>query len=183
MREKFIKPPINILLGETLATIPTKTPKVSQFIGIARVESILKGDDFDIVNMRFSFIDGIKTRPVFVFTNFARRQELTLKMMQYCFVGGVAKRVRDPIPEGEDFRKYPLKWRLYAYVIDGKYVPKMFDFKRHIEEVESGEEKEQMTPMSDKAENYFKEIALDILNNGVVSEGDEYEEIRKFEKD
>lgn len=84
-------------------------------IGIGRVMTIQKGEEFDLVGMDFG--RGY-TREVFVKNNHARRQIYTLKKGQYAWFYGLMKTYKI---------EKKIKCYFYAKAFQGWYVPKNMD--------------------------------------------------------
>ena len=157
--------PILTLHGETIIIFPRYSKGHSHFWGIGLVKRISRGKDFDIVYVAFGVMSN-KLRAIAVIENQARRQLLTLKRGQYAqFYGACVKKKEQMEINGKIRDVY--RWELYAAMCQGYYVPKMFDIRKNIKDIASGEEEDQTTPMSDNELNAFDKQVQEILDKGL----------------
>lgn len=108
--------------------------EVRPFYGIGVVIRVVKGDKRDLVYINFGMrkigkLRDYYTRLVVVSDNHARRQILTLKRGQICQVYGMSNYYVDKRNiDGEN--KKVVRLGLYAYGLQGWYVPTMLDIKK-----------------------------------------------------
>ena len=125
--------PVSTLSNEPCLFTTGYHKSLTQFFGWGKVWKIEHGEKFDIVCIQFGF--DRKIRDVVVFDNHARRQILTLKKGQYCLCGGQAKmylRSSDDSPNAKRFKQ----WTFIAYMLQGMFVPTMFDVKKRNKDIE-----------------------------------------------
>jgi len=165
--------PIYNLANESICMFPLfHKNNVAYFFGIGLVMQISRGNEFDLVNMSFTAM-GNKIRPVIVAGNNARRQLLTLKRGQYALVYGVAKKEWNKSADPNFKPVYYAKWRLYAYMIQGMYVPKMFDYKKNEEDIANGIEENQFDEMTDAQVQAYQESAKEAIGSLLFGDEDE----------
>ena len=147
--------------------------KMCYFMGIGVVKMITKGKDFDVIKVMFGITN--KCRDVIVYHTRARRQILTLKTGQYGLFYGTAKLSYSEIPREGQTPYYKKQYSLMAYMVQGMYVPTMFDVKKDIEnEIEHPEEYEHIHEMEQGTENLFKDVIDSLLDlSKVFKEGDD----------
>lgn len=147
--------------------------------GIGLVKRISRGKEFDIIYVSFGIATN-KQRPIVVVNSKPRRQILTLKCGQYAQFYGECFKKKEPrtfiTKEGKEVKKDIFLWEFYAMAIQGWYMPKMFDVKKLEQDIENGEEKEQITPMSDKEEKAYEEQIKELLEKGLNNIDGLYEE-------
>lgn len=156
-------------MGESVE-IKKGTRNFQLWSGIGLVKRISKGKEFDIVYVVFGVMSN-KLRQVIVVNSKARRQELTLKCGQYAQFYGCCfhkkKQCTFKKKDGSEVTKDVSYWELYAYAINGWYLPKMFDVRANEVEIKEGREKDQTTPMNDKELNLFENQVKELLDKGL----------------
>lgn len=132
-----------------------------QFSGFGVVHSIQRGENLDVIQVRFGLINRV--REITVHHNQARRQIMTLKRGQYAIFFGEARLHYKDVetPKGKFKMKY---WLFMAYAIQGLFVPRISDIKKHDKEIEQGIEEEQAIGMSEEKEQYFQSLIDDLFD-------------------
>lgn len=165
--------------NESIIVFPKFSKTFSIFQGIGLVKRISRGEEFDVVYAVFG-IHSNKTRPIVVIENRARRQILTLKCGQYAiFYGACVKRKKRATytnKQGKSSTVDTYYWELYAYMMQGFYVPKMFDIRKHAKDVLKGEEEEETTPMSNEETNLFEVQVNELFEKGLENLDNIYED-------
>ena len=155
---------------ESITIYPRRTRTFSIFEGTGLVKRISRGENFDVVYAVFGVHMG-KQRAVVVIENRARRQILTLKCGQYAYFYGacIKRKIRGTYTnsQGKQSTVDTYRWELYAYVLQGYFVPKMFDIRKHAKEVLKGEEEEETLPMSNEETNLFEAQVNEMLDKGL----------------
>lgn len=157
--------------GESIILYPLYDFKEFAFKGIGKVTRISKGEQADMVYVLFYPMakgDAIKPRVILVSGNHPRRQLLTLKCGQYAeFYGkAIKKPMKHTRQDGRIVDSY--RWEMFAYAIQGWYVPNMFDVKKaHKDKVDE----ELFTDMSENESKLLNDIIDDLIKN----RGDENE--------
>lgn len=149
--------PVFTKCGEALVYLPDVRGRIMQFFGFFIPLKISRGENFDIVDAQFGLTK--KTRALLVTNNHARRQLLTLKKGQFAIAYGEARLIVSKNQYG-----YSKQWHFNAYMIQGLYVPKAFDVKKHNQDVAEGVEIEQIDNITEKQQSYYQSVIDDMLN-------------------
>lgn len=156
MRKLFL----NTLNNETIAIFPATSSKCCQFIGTGYVVKVSKGDEYDIVNIRFGLLTN-KSRPIVVYDNHARRQIMLLKKGNRVWVSGTGIIRKIPV---SDPRKptltFFLNWYFMGYDFNQSYVPTARDIKTLASEGET----EQVEELQTNNGEFYQGIIDDLLN-------------------
>jgi len=99
------------------------------FYGIGKVYRVVRGERQDLIYMNFGIFKDKKTRLVVVFDNHARRQIMTLKRGQVCQVYGLCRYFTTTI-NLKGIETKGVRLGLYAYAINGWYVPTVLDIRK-----------------------------------------------------
>ena len=165
------------LSGESVMILPHTFRKMAHFMGIGLVMKISRGNEFDVVNVRFGIQN--KIRPIVVRDSKARRQLITLKRGQYGIFYGVAQLTSFKNENYKDQDRYYKQWSFFALALQGMFVPKMFDIKKRKEDIDNGEEIDYIDPMTKEQENTFADVVNQLLNTNLYEtdyEGDDEDE-------
>ena len=101
------------------------------FYGVGVVYRVVKGENNDLVYVRFGCFPHIRRRVIVAFHNHARRQTLALKRGQCCQVYGVCRYYTTEFVDKEtQEKKKQVRLGLYAISINAWYVPTMIDIRR-----------------------------------------------------
>ena len=145
--------PIYSIGSENVKIFGATRGKYHQFEGRGQVIKISRGDKMDIVDVKFGMYN--KIRPIVVTNSLARRQILTLKRGQWADFGGEAKMLKFRTKDGKHTYN---QWCFYAYDIQGHYVPKMFDVKKLQEDIDNGEETNQIDDLTQSKEKFYQDV-------------------------
>lgn len=145
--------PVYSLGDSNIEIIGRPKSKYYQFKGDGQVIKISRGEKMDIIDVKFGMLN--KIRHIVVINSLARRQILTLKKGQWGHFYGQAKLVSFPTKDRKHM--YP-QWCFSAYIVQGYYVPKMFDVKKLEEDINNGEEKEQITELANSTETFYQNV-------------------------
>lgn len=160
------KTPINIartFYGDSIIRFPLYNNTYA-FFGVGKVVRISKGKENDVVYVAF-YPQGKEEmatiRTVIVGGNHPRRQLLTLKKGQYAsFYGRCVIEFTDREINGKIVKTS--SWHLFAYAVQGWYVPNAFDVKKaHKDKVDE----ELFTEMSESEESLLNDIVNNLFEN------------------
>lgn len=153
------------LFGDSIIKFPLFNQEYA-FFGVGKVLRISKGQDADIVYVAF-YPQGKGDRPtvrrVIVGGNHPRRQLLTLKCGQYAqFYGRCVYKNLDKEIEINGKIIKPRQWELFAYALQGWYVPNAFDVRKaHKDKVDE----ELYTEMTDEENTLLDNIIDEIMRS------------------
>lgn len=150
--------------NETILFMPTSNKEYVQFMGIGRVMKISRGEKFDVVDVNFG--QTSRLRNVIVKHNFARKQLITLKKSQYAIFYGMGKLYQRTTKKNHLYKI----WVLFSYLNYGFYVPKVFDVKKLEQDIENGEETNQIDEMTEERRKGYEDIVNEILDNLDIGE-------------
>lgn len=134
--------------------------KYRLFLGVGTVCRIAKGDTCDILMVNFGIHSKHPQKYVYVKTNHARRQILTIKRGWVATIQGVIiyKKKQFVDKQGQPFEK--LVEIMYARGIQGWYVPTLLDIKK----MPTNEDMVQFSTYESMVANDNKDI-LDMFDN------------------
>ena len=158
-RNIFIDPVITVSINERLVRLPTLSPNVCQFIGNGRVVGVSRGEDFDIVAIKFGLINH-NPRKVLVYDNHARRQVATLKKGYPVWVSGtgIMRKTQIENPTNPKITFYK-KWYYMADDFNQSYVPTAYDVKR----MGKNGELEEMNIFNEEHKDFYQDLVNDLL--------------------
>ena len=157
--------PVHSLGDSNILIFGKPIGKYHQFKGIGQIIRISRGNRMDIVGAKFGMFD--KVRDIVVSNSVARKQILTLKRGQWAEFYGHAKLLKF---WDSKYKKYYPQWCFYAYCLQGQYVPKAFDMKKLEEDINNGEETNQIDELDKDREKMFQDAIDGLFGEKVDSE-------------
>ena len=176
-RKPFEAPFVTTLRNECIYISLHDERTIGQFRATARVLRISKGDNFDVMTVQLGLTK--KSREIIVTNNHARRQLLTCKRGEFAEIFGECRIVARKNSAGYTYKE----WQLFAWAIQGWYVPKMFDVRKREEDIANGLEEEETLPMSEEQKDYYKDVVEEILSKNFYELDDEYHDKKREDKE
>ena len=176
-RKPFDAPFVTTLKNECIYISLHDERTLGQFLAMARILRISKGENFDVITVQLGLTK--KARDIVVTNNHARRQLLTCKRGCFAQIFGECRIAKRKNSMGFVYKE----WELFAWAIQGWYVPKMFDVRKREKDIADGIEEDETLPMSEEQKDFYKDVVEEILDKNFYELDDEYHDRKRAEKD
>lgn len=148
------------------------------FYGVGKVYRVVKGDKCDLLYINFGMFPEHPRRLVVVIENHSRRQLLTVKRGQVCQVYGMCRYFSKIVKNRVGNTKRKVALGLFAYGINGWYVPTMVDIKK----LPKSDAFYEATEKEIEYQDTLTDVLDQFLNKEIEEDLDEDERVKQFRK-